>query len=143
MMLIKKLTIFLMVINPILMNAQSEMIFNGIHLEDSLEKVTQRIREISDTSKLIAIDNPTFPLARDKEDHLVCTQVKTDNGLIERVVFTFADNKLTYIEARGNAYETFVGKRSDTARTYLDYEVYPKDKLFLKKEKDIAWIIHG
>lgn len=63
MMLLKKLTFFLLVINPILMNAQSEMIFNGIHLEDSLEKVTQRAKEISDTSNLISIDNPIFPTA--------------------------------------------------------------------------------
>lgn len=140
-MLNKKLTIFLFVFFPILMNAQAEIIFNGIHLEDSFEKVTQKTREISDTSNLISIDNPTFPLARDREDHLVCTQVKTENGLIERVVFTFADHKLTFIEARGGAYNTFVSKRRDTARTYMDYEVYPKDKLFLKKEKDIAWII--
>ena len=63
MMLLKKLTFFLLVINPILMNAQSEMIFNGIHLEDSLEKVTQRTRGISDTSNLISIDNPIFPTA--------------------------------------------------------------------------------
>lgn len=63
MMLLKKLTIFLLVINPILMNAQSEMIFNGIHLEDWLEKVTQRTREMSDTSNLISIDNPIFPTA--------------------------------------------------------------------------------
>jgi hypothetical protein len=141
MLLNKKLTILLFLITPILMCAQSEIVFNGIHLEDSLEKVTQKIGEISDTSNLISIDNPTFPLANFKEDHFVCTKVKTENGLIESVVFTFADNKLTYIEARGNSYKTFMSKRKDTARTYMDYEVYLNDKLFLKKEKDIAWIM--
>jgi len=141
MILNKKLTILLFLIAPIVMCAQSEIIFNGIHLEDSLEKVTQKIREISDASILISIDNPTFPLAKVKEDHFVCTKVKTENGLIESVVFTFADNKLTYIESRGNSYKTFINKRKDTARAYMDYEVYLKDKLFLKKEKDIAWIM--
>ncbi|GAA4268890.1 hypothetical protein GCM10022257_09910 [Hyunsoonleella aestuarii] len=123
------------------MCAQSEIIFNGIHLEDSLEEVIQKIREISDGSNLISVDNPTFPLAKVKEDHFVCTKVKTEKGLIESAVFTFADNKLTYIEARGNSYNTFISKRKDTARTYMDYEVYLKDKLFLKKERDIAWIM--
>lgn len=141
MILNKKLIILLLLISPIVLCAQSEIIFNGIHLEDSLEKVTLKIREISDTAKLISIDIPTFPLAKVREDHFVCTKVKTENGLIENVVFTFADNKLTYIEARGNSYKTFISKRKDTARIYMDYEVYLNDKLFLKKEKDVAWIM--
>jgi len=141
MILNTKLAIILFLITPVIVCAQSEIIFNGIHLEDSLEKVSQKIKEISATSNLISIDNPTFPLAKDKEDHLVCTKVSTKNGLIESVVFTFSDNKLTYIEARGNSYKTFVSTRKDTARTYMDYEVYLKDKLFLKRNKDIAWII--
>ena len=141
MILVKKLAILLFFITPIVICAQAEIIFNGIHLEDSLGKVTQKISEISGTSNLISIDKPIFPLAKVKEDHLVCTKVKTENGLIESVVFTFADNKLTYIEARGNSYKTFVSKRKDTARTYMDYDVYLNDKLFLRKEKDIAWIM--
>jgi len=141
MILNKKLAIILFLIFPFLVNAQSEIIFNGIHLEESLEKVTQKISKISGTSNLISVDSPSFPLAKTKEDHLVCTKIRTENGLIESVVFTFADNKLTYIEARGNAYNTFSSKRKDTASIYMDYEVYSKDKLFLKKEKDIAWIM--
>lgn len=137
----KKVTLILLFISPIIVSAQSETIFNGIRLEESLEKVTQKVKEISGTSNLISIDNPTFPLAKDKEDHLVCTQIKTKNGLIEGAVFTFADNKLTYIEAVGNAYETFISSRKDTARVYRDYEIYLQDKLFLKKEQDIAWIM--
>lgn len=137
----KILAIILFLISPIVVSGQSEIIFNNIHLGESLEKVTQKAREISGASNLISIDYPSFPLAEAKEDHLVCTKIKTENGLIERVVFTFADNKLAYIEARGNAYSAFISKRKDTARTYMDYEVYLKDKLFLKKEKDIAWIM--
>lgn len=141
MILIKKLSILLFIITPCILCAQSEIIFNGIHLEDPLEKVILKIREISEGSNLISVDNPTFPLARVKEDHFVCTKVKTENGVIESVVFTFADDKLAFIEARGNSYNTFINKRKDTARTYMDYEVYLNDKLFLKKERDIAWIM--
>ena len=68
--------------------------------------------------------------------------MKTENGTIESVVFTFADDKLVYIEARGGSYKAFISNRTDTARTYMDYEIFPKDKLFLKKEKDVAWIMN-
>ncbi|MBO0321620.1 hypothetical protein J0X14_04865 [Muricauda sp. CAU 1633] len=141
MLVFKKFAILLFLATPIVLCAQSEIIFNGILLEDSFEKVKQKITEISETSDLISITNPTFPLAKVQEDHFVCTNVKTENGLIENVVFTFADNKLAYIEARGNSYKTFTSKRKDTARTYMDYEIYLEDKLFLKKENDIAWIM--
>jgi len=141
MLLIRKLSIILFQIAPIVVCAQAEIIFNGIHLEDSLETVTKKVTEIASASNTIAIDTPIFPLAESSEHHLVCSSVKTDNGVIESVVFTFADRKLVYIEARGNSYKTFSSKRKDTARTYMDYEVYAEDKLFLNKKKDIAWIM--
>lgn len=141
MILNRILSIILFLISPIVVCAQAEIIFNGIHLEDSLETVTEKVTEIASASNTIAIDNPIFPLAESTEHHLVCSRVKTENGVIESVVFTFADQKLVYIEARGNSYKTFSSKRNDTARTYMDYEVYVKDKLFINKKKDIAWII--
>ena len=136
-----KWAIVLCSIFPIVIIAQAEDILNGIRLEESLEQVTKKITKISETSDIISIDNPSFPLAKLTENHLVCSIVKTENGVIGSVVFTFADNKLVYIEAKGNTYKAFTSKRRDSARTYLDYEVYVKDKLFVDKEKDIARIM--
>jgi len=136
-----KLTIIIFLIFPIIIIAQAEDIFNGILLEESFEQVTKKIAEISNASDTISIDNPSFPLSEITEKHLVCSMVKTKNGIIRSVVFTFADNKLVYIEARGNTYKTFTDKRNDSARIYMDYEVYFNDKLFLNKKKDIAWIM--
>ncbi|MGA9238925.1 hypothetical protein, partial [Robiginitalea sp.] len=67
--------------------------------------------------------------------------VKTDNGMIGKVVFTFADNTLKYIEAQGNVREVFSSKRTDTARVYLDYDIYEADRLFLGRKIDVAWIL--
>ena len=136
----KRYTIILLLF-PFIIFAQAESIFNGIALNESLETVTQKLNPISGTSNLISIENPSFPLAENKEDHLVCTKVKTKNGTIASVVFTFADDKLKFIEARGNTVKTFTSKRKDTARTYMDYSVYMKDKLFVNKKKDISWIL--
>ncbi|TSE04970.1 hypothetical protein [Aquimarina algiphila] len=126
---------------PMVLCAQAEMIFNDTQLNESLETVTQKLKDISETTNVISIDNPSFPLAKTKEEHLVCSKIKTKHGIIEKAVFTFADNKLSYIEAKGNVFNTFTETRNDTARTYIDYDVYVKDKLFLNKKKDIAWII--
>lgn len=138
----QKLTTLVFLILPILIFAQAESIFNGIALDESLEKVTQKLKHISDATNIISVENPSFPLAKNTEEHLICTNIKTENGTIKRAIFTFADDKLSYIEARGNTYNVFASKRKDTARTYMDYEVYFKDKLFLIKKKDIAWILN-
>jgi hypothetical protein len=132
---------FLSLIFPLMLSAQVESIFNDIRLNQSLQDVTQKLSKISESSNVISIDKPSFPLAISKEDHLVCSQVKTDNGIISSVVFTFADDKLKYIEARGNARKTLTRMLSDTTRTYLDYDVFVAEKLFLKKKEDAAWIL--
>jgi len=138
---INQLHILVLLFFPFTLFSQSEAIFNGISLENSTKEVIAKLSPISATVNLISPKSVRFPLAKNKEDHLVCTNVKTNNGTIDKVIFTFADNQLTYIQAKGNVYKAFTEQRKDTARTYMDYEVFVKDKLFVKKEKDIAWII--
>ena len=137
----KNLILLLLLTFPVLMYSQAEIIFNGIQLNESLETVTKKLSDISETSTIIDIDKPSFPLAKNSEEHLVCTKIATKNGIINKAVFTFADNKLVYIEARGNVIKTLTSHRKDTARTYMDYEVYVKGKLFLNKKKDAAWMM--
>ena len=131
------LTLFL----PIALVAQIESVFNAVEMESSVLKVSEKIKTISGTIQLISTDKPSFPLAENKEDHLICSEVKTENGVLDKVVFTFADDKLKYILSKGNIKEVFADSRKDTAMVYMDYEVFFKDKLFLNKKKDLAWIV--
>lgn len=136
-----ELLALLFILLPIILFAQAEIIFNDVKLDESLKTVKEKLKSISKSTNIISIDNPSFPLAKDKEEHLICTNIKTENGIVKRAVFTFADDKLSYIVARGNTYNVFASKRKDTARVYIDYDVYFKDKLFLNN-KDIAWILN-
>ncbi len=138
----QKFTALTFFILPIFIFAQIENTFNGVKLEESIEIVKQKLSDIAEVTNIISVENPSFPLAKSTEEHIICTNIKTKNGTIKRAVFTFADDKLSYIEARGNTYNVFASKRKDTARTYMDYDVYFKDKLFLNKKKDIAWILN-
>ncbi|PCJ98921.1 MAG: hypothetical protein COA50_01410 [Flavobacteriaceae bacterium] len=137
----KQQVFFLLYLLPFLIFSQAESIFNGIKLNESLQSVSEKISLISESSELITPNHPRFPLAKQKEEHLVCTTIKTSNGTIKKAVFTFSDNKLSYIEARGNVINTFISKRKDTSRNYMHYVVYSKDNLFVDKENDIAWIM--
>ena len=137
----KNILAFLCLIFPVVLSSQVESVFNDIRMNESLQVVTQKLSEISENSNVISVDKPSFPLANSKEEHLVCSQVKTDNGIINRVVFTFADDELKYIEARGNVANVLTSQLTDTARTYHSYDVYVTEKLFLKRKDDAAWIL--
>ncbi len=137
----KNLLTLLCLIFPLLVPAQIESVFNDIRLNQSSQIVREKVGDIAESSNIVSIDQPSFPLARENEVHLVCSQVNTDHGTINRVVFTFADDQLKYIEARGNAIQVLTNGLKDTARTYLDYEVYVEEKLFVKTEEDVAWIM--
>lgn len=132
---------FLYVMLPALFFAQAENQFNGVNLIESLETVQGKLNEIVASSKVINVDQPVFPLARVKEQHLICSNIKTESGTIEKAVFTFSDDQLTYIEARGNVEKSLVTGIQDTANHYMDYDIYSKQKLFVNTKKDIAWIM--
>ncbi|TJY36201.1 hypothetical protein [Pontimicrobium aquaticum] len=139
---INKLFVLVFIL-PLATFSQVEAIFNGITLKNSTEQVMQKLSPISETVNLISPKSVRFPIAKNTESHIICTNIKTNNVIIEKAIFTFADNKLSYIEARGNVIEVFESNRQDTARTYLDYKAYVKDKLFLNEKKDIAWILNN
>lgn len=141
MYLFRKNYFILILLFPFLVTSQAESIFNGIQLNDSEASVTEKLEEISRISKLITVKNSIFPLAKTTESHLLCTKVTTQNGTIEKVIFTFADDKLCYIEARGNVVQPFTAHRKDTAKPYMKYEVYVQDKLFVTKKEDVARIL--
>ena len=141
MKIFKNQLVFFLLVSPIILMAQAESVFNDIRMEESLEIVLDKVKDISEDCKMISIDEPRFPLAKDKEEHLVCTNVKTDYGIVGKVVFTFGDDKLTYIMSKGNVNKVFAEKRKDTSRAYMEYDVYFSDRLFLNKRKDLAWIL--
>jgi hypothetical protein len=141
MKILKPQLVFFLLVSPVILMAQAESVFNDIRMEESLDIVLKKVKEISEDCKMVSIDEPGFPLAMDKEEHLVCTNVKTDNGIVGKVVFTFADDKLEYIMSKGNVNRVFAEKRSDTSRAYMEYDVYFSDRLFLNKRKDLAWIL--
>lgn len=121
--------------------AQTEEAFNGLIPYEPLESAHDKLVHFSGQIKRIEKEYPSFPLSRDREDHVVCTDYQTKYGKISEVVFTFSDGKLVFIQARGNAIASLTDMRKDTAQKYLDYEVYWKDHLFTKPKEDKVWIL--
>lgn len=141
MKIVKMAMLYLISVYPILSSCQVVGVFNGIAFGMSQAEVKILLSEISTQVIEINLDSPEFPLAKDQEGHLIGEFVESAKGLIHKVGFTFADDKLCYIEARGNAVKSLIESRSDTARTYLDYKVYFSDLLFANVQKDIVWML--
>ncbi|MEQ8238884.1 MAG: hypothetical protein RIA69_06710 [Cyclobacteriaceae bacterium] len=116
-------------------------VFENIRLEDNLFQVKSQVIDISDSTKLIRVDPPVFPLAKNDEQHLIAYNVKLKSGVIEKVVFTFSDNKLTFIECRGNVLNALTKNRANKSQSYLNYQVFINDLLFVDYNQDAAWFL--
>lgn len=121
--------------------SQTEELFYGVKWEESLSSVRQKIESHTGELHLYSPNNISFPLAEEQEDHLVSLNFNSPHGTVEEVVFTFADDQLVYIEAFGNAVESLIGHRKDTAQTYMDYKGYWKDLIIAKTKDDKVWLL--
>lgn len=121
--------------------SQNETSIRGVQFYESLEVVKQKIGNQVLSHSVLSLEEPNFPLAENSETHLLCTNLETDKGTLAQVVFTFADDKLHYVEARGNAINTLIESRKDTAQTYMEYKVLFKERIFGNTEKDIVWLL--
>ncbi|MBL7471424.1 hypothetical protein [Robertkochia sediminum] len=139
--MLKSFLALFMALLPLCAIAQDIPALAGIQMNAPLAEVEALMQERSASTKLITIAEPRFPLAEKEEAHLICHGVTTATGTLEKVVFTFADNQLVYVEARGNASEIFPKAATDSIRTYMDYDVFFADKLFIQKKQDTAWIL--
>lgn len=85
-------------------HGQAKTVFHDVHFYESLVEVKEKISSHILSHKVVEIDPLSFSLAKNSESHLLCTNLRAKNGTLAQVVFTFADNKLHYIEARGNTF---------------------------------------
>ena len=120
---------------------QIEELFHGVKWKESLDTVRKKIESHVDEVHIYSPEKPTFPLAEQREDHLVGLNLNAAHGTVEELVFTFADDQLVYVEAYGNAIKALTGHRKDTAQTYMDYKGYWNDLIIAKKRDDKVWLL--
>lgn len=120
---------------------QSATPFTGIKLKDSLVDIAPLIQKSAANYQLISVEPPIFPLAAENETHIVCNGFRTEAGILDNIVFTFADQQLVYVEASGNAYELLSKEHAEAPSVYMSYEVYASEMLFLNQSLDRAWIL--
>lgn len=127
---------------PFITQAQISTVFNGITFDESLLAVRKKLSMISSDVRLIEIATPNFPLSKNKEEHLIASTVKVNHQIIDKVIFTFADDRLCYIQAVGNVVKGITSDLKSDAKTYLGYQIYNSDLLYVNSEKDVAWMLN-
>ncbi len=121
--------------------SQTGEVFPGIALGQSLESVHAKLKGQADTLYRIKVAKAVFPLSEHSEDHLICLDYQSTSGSIEEVAFTFADDKLSLIQAKGRAVEAITASRIDTAEVFMDYIVYWDDLIVADRSRDKVWIL--
>mgnify|MGYP001828517878 CR=1 FL=1 len=141
MLFIHKCIPFIMAFAAFISHGQTEELFHGLEWQESLSSTRAKIEAHAEDVTIYSPNKTSFPLAKKKEQHLVCLNYKSERGIIQELVFTFADDKLVYIEAYGNAVKALTGHRKDTAQTYMDYSGYWKDLTIAKIGEDKVWLL--
>jgi hypothetical protein len=116
--------------------------FHGVDFGNSVDAVTARLSE--HCSELVRVDLPvpTNPLAREKQTHLVCRDLATSDGFtIDEVAFTFGDDALGLVEARGGACVALLGSLEEEPFELLDYLAFLRASLVVDEADDAAWIL--
>jgi hypothetical protein len=123
------------------LRAQTESVFRGVALYESLEKVQAAVTPYVGQVQIFKKEDPVFPLSDQSEIHLLCQDFNTGSTVVKEVVFTFADNRLVFVEAYGNAMNAMAMSRQDTAVVYMDFEVYPGDNILSLPKEDKVWYL--
>lgn len=122
--------------------SQADEIFKDISLGESLQSVGKKLKPLAGALYEKKVNRPSFPLAEKTEVHLICLDCKSSNGNIEEVAFTFADDKLCLIQAKGNAVKAITEQRKDTAQVFMNYAAYWEDLIVTDQSKDKVWIMN-
>ncbi len=133
--------LFFQIVNMLCSEAQIASVFNNFKFGDSLNIVQTQLIKISDSTKVVEVAKPTFPLSKNTEAHLLAYNIRVKTETLDRAVFTFSDHRLCYIEARGQALKIFGVNRKDASQDFMDYLVFPKDLLFIHQKEDAAWVL--
>ncbi len=121
--------------------SQTDQVFKGVQLGQSVNSTHQILQGKSGEIRKIEVSRPSFPLSEKSEIHLICLECESSNGVIDEVAFTFADDKLSLIQAKGNAVKAITGQRRDTADVFMDYAVYWEDLIVADLSRDKVWIL--
>lgn len=120
---------------------QKQTLFFGIQHNDTISQTRQKLAEKCQSLQQIAVPQPSFPFSAKREDYLVCHGMTFNQHTITTVAFTFADNKLAMIDARGGAKTALTKLAKDQQVSHLGFDIHLKERMFFSQNIDSVRII--
>lgn len=121
--------------------AQLHQVFNGVNLSDPIDSVQEMIEPHCGAVERFTVESPSFPMASELEEHLVCVDFSIYDGFIslDEASFTFADGELQLVEARGEAVRTVFSDNTMHDR----YRLYAgPDTKVIEPDTDSIWFVN-
>jgi hypothetical protein len=137
-------TILFLLYFGLLNSTFSQTLFNfpeGIQFGISVEKAQKELLTISNSTEIVKNSDISFPLSKNEETHLIANSTILRTGTLDRVVFTFSDDKLVYIEAMGDMQKIFLSNIKVSPQIYMGYSVYIQELFFVFINKNKAWFL--
>lgn len=106
--------------------------------QESLRKLESRCEDIRN----VAVVPPSFPLAKNTENHLICHGFSIGSERVESLALTFADDRLVMIFAEGHAAEVFLDFATTPLQQYIQFAVSLNDLLIADRDKDQVLASH-
>ena len=124
------------------LKAQENSLLGPISLGQDRELVAKHLSEQNPDITKFVPESVGFPMARKAEEHWVLEGFERDHGTLDRMVLTFADGELVFVQVSGGV-NAWTEQVSDTAYSeYRDFRFYKADGLVLKSSEDKAWILN-
>ncbi|MCB1025153.1 MAG: hypothetical protein KDB79_12225 [Acidobacteria bacterium] len=121
--------------------AQLSGVFYKVKFGDTLAAARQKLEKECGSTDLVVVKKPVYPLAKNSEKHLVCEEIKIGDDVIGEVVFSFGDDHLSLIEARGGAVKALLSRASGESVSLANYKAYFSDLMVAETSKDAVWLL--
>lgn len=114
--------------------------YSGLEIGAAVEQARIRLEKSCRKLWTVTPDAARIPVAKERETHLVCSRFKAAGSAeIERVVFTFGDDSLALVEARGGAVEALISKAGPLAGNLAGFDVYKETMTLVRPGDDRVW----
>ncbi|MEM7359676.1 MAG: hypothetical protein AAF431_11310 [Pseudomonadota bacterium] len=108
---------------------------NSLALGDNFKSAKAKLKGSCTNTRVVSPQSVRYPLAADKEQHLVCEEYRHAGQYFEQAVFVFADDSLVQIEATSVDVAALIEVLGETDRGYLGMDIYGDGELWLDRDQ--------
>ena len=112
----------------------------GLEPEAEIAAAVAVLEPVCESLKTVKVAPPNFPLSRQSEMHLVCSDFGHGDLRVDGIIFTFADGRLVLAHLTGGA-EALTGLATAQTENWMRFTVSWPDYLVVDSSAGEAWLM--